>query len=145
MDHLTFSRRGGRARSPAKTAANRDKAIAFWKAVRAGEKPSPRRLRTPPAPEIVASLLAEYCRQEGIICLEAFGSTARGDARRGSDVDLMATFTDNPGLRFFTLEEAMTSILGAPVHLVTRESVERMSNPYRRRSILADARVIFHA
>jgi len=34
----------------------------------------------------------------------------------------------------------MAAILGVPVHLLTRDSVEQMSNPYRRESILADAR-----
>lgn len=144
MDHTTFSRKGGKVRSPAKTAANRAKAVAYWNAVRTGQKPAPRRLRIPPAPEVVATLLAEYCRQAGIARLEAFGSTARGEASRGSDVDLLATFSSNPGLRFFAMEEEMAGILGAPVHLMTRESVEQLSNPYRRDSILADARVIYN-
>ncbi len=144
MHHTTFSRMGGKARSPAKTAANRAKAAAFWDAVRAGEKPAPRRLRTAPTPEAIANLLADYCRQVGITRLEVFGSTARGEARRGSDVDLLATFADNPGLRFFTMEDEMAAILGVPVHLLTRESVEQMSNPFRRESILADSKVIYH-
>jgi len=127
----------------AKTVANRAKAAAFWDAVRKGEKPAPRRLRMPPAPEMVAKLLADYCRQAGITRLEVFGSTARGEATRGSDVDLLATFAGNPGLRFFTMEEEMAAILGVPVHLLTRDSVEQLSNPYRRDSILADARVIY--
>lgn len=143
MNHVSFSRKGGLARSPAKTAANRAKATAFWKAVRTGEKPAPRRLRLPPAPEEVARLLADYCRQAGITRLEAFGSTARGAAKRGSDVDLLATFAANPGLRFFTMEDDMAKILDVPVHLLTRDSVEQMSNPYRRQSILADAKVIY--
>lgn len=37
----------------------------------------------------------------------------------------------------------MAAIFGVPVHLLTRESVEQMSNPYRRSSILADARDIY--
>ncbi len=143
MNHATFSRKGGKARSSAKTMANRAKAIAYWDAVRSGKKPQPRRLRIPPAPEAVARLLADFCRQAGITRLEAFGSAARGDAKRGSDVDLMATFGSNPGLRFFTMEDEMAAILGVPVHLLTRESVEQMSNPYRRASILADAREIY--
>jgi uncharacterized protein len=144
MNHATFSKKGGKARSPAKTAANRAKAVAYWDAVRAGERVAPRRPRVPPPPAIVAEKLAPYCRQVGIIRLEAFGSAARGEARRGSDVDLIATFAHNPGLRFFAIEEEMASILGVPVHLLTRDSVEQMSNPYRRASILADARIIFH-
>lgn len=143
MNHVTFSRKGGKVRSPAKTAANRAKAMAFWNAVKTGDKPAPRRPRFPPAPEAVAKLLADYCRQAGIIRLEAFGSTARGEAKRGSDVDLLATFARNPGLQFFTMEDDMAKILGVPVHLLTRDSVEEMSNPYRRRSILADAKVIY--
>jgi predicted nucleotidyltransferase len=143
VNHATFSRKGGRVRSAAKTAANRAKAVAFWNAVRSGEKPVPRRLRTPPAPEAVGTLLADYCRQAGITRLEAFGSTARGEARLGSDVDLLATFAGNPGLRFFTMADEMSAILGVPVHLLTRESVEQMTNPYRRQSILADAREIY--
>ena len=144
MNHAAFSRKGGKVRSAAKTAANRTKAAAYWNAVRSGEKTAPRRLRTPPAPEAIANLLADYCRAAGITRLEAFGSIARGEAKAGSDVDLLATFASNPGLRFFTMEEEMAAILGAPVHLLTRDSVEQMSNPYRRESILADARVIYH-
>jgi uncharacterized protein len=143
MNHATFSRKGGKVRSPAKTAANRAKAAAYWNDVRTGVKPAPRRPRTPPTAEAVANLLADYCRQAGITRLEVFGSIARGEAKRGSDVDLLATFAENPGLRFFTMEEEIGAILGVPVHLLTRDSVEQMTNPYRRESILADARVIY--
>lgn len=145
MNHTTFSRKGGRARSEAKTLANRAKAAAFWNAVRTGEKPSPRRPRVPPSPETIATLLADYCRQAGITRLEIFGSLARGEARRGSDVDLLVTFADTPGSRFFALEAEISAILGAPVHVLTRESVEQMTNPYRRESILSDAREIYRA
>ena len=144
MNHTAFSRKGGRARSPAKTAANRAKAAAYWAAVRTGEKPAPRRLRVPPTLAAIATLLTAYCRQVGITRLEVFGSIARGEAKRGSDIDLLATFTGNPGLRFFTMEDEMAKILGVPVHLLTRDSVEQMSNPYRRESILADAKLIYH-
>jgi predicted nucleotidyltransferase len=144
MNHTAFSRKGGKARSLAKTTANRAKAAAFWSAVRTGQRPAPRRLRVPPSPEAIANLLAAYCRQAGITRLEIFGSMARGEARRGSDVDLLATFAGNPGLRFFTMEDEMAVILGVPVHLLTRDSVEQMTNPYRRESILADARIIYH-
>jgi predicted nucleotidyltransferase len=95
------------------------------------------------SPETIARLLAPYCRKVGITSLKLFGSIARGEAGRASDVDLIATFADNPGLRFFAMEEEMTAILGRPVHLLTRDSEEKMSNPYRRKSILLDARAIY--
>lgn len=144
MDHQTFSRKGGQARSQAKTAANRAKATAFWKAVRAGKLPTPSRPRVPPTSETVARLLAPYCRANGIKRLEVFGSVARGQARRGSDVDLIATFDGPIGLRFFGMEEELRGILGAPVHLLTRDAIEQMTNPYRRASILADAKEVYH-
>ena len=105
--------------------------------------PAIRESLRPSAP--FAKLLSDYCRRSGIIRLEAFGSAARGDARRGSDVDLIATFSENPGLRFFSIEEEMGALLGAPVHLLTRDSVDEMSNPFRRESITAGAKEIFHA
>jgi predicted nucleotidyltransferase len=144
MNHAAFSRKGGKVRSLAKTTANRAKAKAFWNEVREGARPAPRRRRLPPTPDAIAQMLEAYCREAGITRLEAFGSTARGEAKRGSDVDLLATFARNPGLRFFTMADEMAKILGAPVHLLTRDSVEQMSNPYRRESILSDARVIYH-
>jgi uncharacterized protein len=143
--HTTFSRKGGKARSARKTQANRAKAQSYWKAVRAGEVTAPRRYKKPPTIEEIRGKLARYCAQHGIIRLECFGSISRGEASPGSDVDLIATFRSNPGLGFFAMEEAMGEILGVPVHLLTRESVETMANPYRRESILADARVIYHA
>jgi hypothetical protein len=40
------------------------------------------------------------------------------------------------------MPDAMAAIIGVPVELVTRESVEQMTNPFRKRSILRDARDI---
>jgi predicted nucleotidyltransferase len=145
MLQRTFSRKGGQACSVRKTRANRAKAAAYWKAVRSGQAAPPRRYRKPPAVEEIRRKLAPYCRRRGITQLEIFGSISRGEAGRRSDVDLIATFHLNPGLDFFAMEEEMSGILGVPVHLLTRESVEVMSNPYRRESILSDARVIYHA
>ena len=99
----------------------------------------------PPTPEKLGALLADYCRNAGISRLEVFGSVARGDARRGSDVDLIATFASNPGIKFFAMEDEMKSILGVPVHLLTHNSVERMSNPYKKEAILADSKLIYNA
>jgi predicted nucleotidyltransferase len=145
MTHAAFSRKGGKARSNAKTRANRAKAAAYWKKVRKGLLPAPKRSRVPPRPEALAKLLRGFCRRNGIKRLEAFGSVARGDARRGSDVDLLVSFSRNPGLRFFTMSDDIAEIVGVPVHLLTRQSAEQISNPYRRESILAEATVIYDA
>src|SRR5271169_120278 len=49
MQLTAFSRKGGQARSSAKTAANRAKMAVFWRKVRTGELPPPRRRRKAPA------------------------------------------------------------------------------------------------
>jgi predicted nucleotidyltransferase len=142
MRHTTFSRKGGKARSESKTIANQAKATAFWQEVRAGQRQPPARPRVPPEPRRIAQLLAPYCEAQGIKRLELFGSVARGQARRGSDVDLIATFDRPIGLRFFGMPDEMAKILGVPVDLLSRESVDEMTNPFRKTSILADAREI---
>jgi predicted nucleotidyltransferase len=128
--------------SPAKTEANRAKAAAYWRDVRAGLRPAPVRRRAPPSIDEIARRLEPFCRAHDIRRLEIFGSVARGKARRGSDVDLIATFGRSPGLEFFSLAHDMASILGVPVDLLTRDEVDRMTNPFRKQAILADAREI---
>ena len=143
MLQKTFSRKGGRARSPAKTLANRAKMAAYWTAVRAGLRPAPRRPRTPPTVEEILRLLEPLCREFGITKLEVFGSAARGEARRGSDVDLIATFREHPGLRIVEVEQTMSKLLGVPVDLLTSEAVDEMTNPFRKESISRDRKTIY--
>ncbi len=87
--------------------------------------------------------LAPFCRRHGITRLDIFGSVARGEATPGSDVDLIASFPEHPGLAIVTIEEECAKLLGVPVHLLTFEAVEEMENPYRRDSIQADRRTIY--
>ena len=58
MDISEFSRKGGWAKSPAKTAANRSKMRRFWRKVRRGEVPPPRRHRK--FPEHILALAKRY-------------------------------------------------------------------------------------
>jgi predicted nucleotidyltransferase len=144
MDHKAFSRKGGKARSAAKTLANRAKAAAYWEAVRGGRRAAPGRPGAALDAESIGRLLSGYCRQNRIMRLEAFGPVARGDSGRGLGIDLIATFPGDPGARLGSMEGKMAAILGAPVRLLARGTVDQMANPFRRASILADARVIFN-
>ncbi len=97
----------------------------------------------PPSPREIARRLAPYCRRNGIVKLDIFGSVARGQPRRGSDVDLIATFRVMPGLRYFGMERELGKLLGVPVHLLVAEDIAEMTNPYRKDSIQRDRRTIY--
>lgn len=67
--------------------------------------------------------------------LGIFGSTARGTARRTSDVDVLVEFSDPPGLvKFIQLENKLSRLLRRRVDLVSRPALK----PLLRESILKD-------
>jgi predicted nucleotidyltransferase len=100
---------------------------------------------TPPSLDDLARMLPGFCHRHSIARVEVFGSVARGETREGSDLDLMVTFRPGvrPGLEFFAMQEELEQILGCPVDLLTRRSVEHSDNPIRRRSILESAREVY--
>jgi predicted nucleotidyltransferase len=69
---------------------------------------------------------AESLRRRGVTGLWVFGSVARGDARAGSDVDLVAEF--EPGARISlvalaSLRAELSDLLGVPADVVERSSL----------------------
>jgi len=138
-----FARLGGRVRSRAKTLANRAKMRAYWRNVRAGVLPAPRRPQAPPSLEEIARLARPICLRFHLRRLDLFGSVARGAARRGSDIDLIATFEGTPGLELLRLRLAFEKAFGVPVDLLDSLSVDEMTNPYRRASINASRRLLY--
>jgi predicted nucleotidyltransferase len=93
-----------------------------------------------PKLEDVRAAVTSACRGLPVRSVEVFGSLARGGTRTGSDVDLLVDFL--PGARFGLLEmgalkEDLEEMLGCALDLVSRKSVEKSTNPYRRRSMLS--------
>ena len=92
--------------------------------------------------------LAAICRLHGVARLEVFGSAARGadfDPAR-SDADFLVTF--EPAVRddlgaLLDLKDALEGLLGRPVDLIERETVEASRNFIRRQAILRDAKTIY--
>jgi predicted nucleotidyltransferase len=140
--HAEFSRRGGKARSAAKTAANRAKASAFWRDVRSGRRPSPRRRRARLTPEVLSGLLSDCCRRRGVTRLDAFGQGMRNGCADGP-ITLLATVSGNDPRRVAALRAEMADLLGRPIELLTRDGLDQIANPFRRLSILADATPIY--
>jgi predicted nucleotidyltransferase len=100
-------------------------------------------------PEIVERRdeIQALCRQYGVIRLDLFGSAATGAFNEEtSDLDFVATFVDTqkPGYadRFLDFAEALESLLGRPVDLVTDRSIR---NPYFREEVEATRQPIYRA
>ena len=91
--------------------------------------------------------LADLCRRYHVAKLELFGSRAKGTARPDSDVDLLVTFEEGqtPGLEFFGMALDLEALLGHPVDLLPRSTVEQDRNPYFRHNVLAKAELLYAA
>ncbi len=59
-----------------------------------------------------------------------FGSFARGEQHKKSDVDILVEFSETPGLEFFEIGEYLRKKLKRRVELVTRESIKPILEPY---------------
>ncbi len=89
--------------------------------------------------------LTELCRRFGVRRLDLFGSAATGhfDPAR-SDLDFLVEFETPPagGFRgpYFGLLESLETLFGRKVDLLT---IPGLKNPYLRRQILSERRMLF--
>ena len=89
-----------------------------------------------------------FCRKWGIVEFALFGSVLREDFGPESDVDVLVEFAPEAGPSLFDhvdMEEELAEIFGRPVDMITRSAVAESRNPFRKRSILESARVIYAA
>ncbi len=92
--------------------------------------------------------VAEFCRRWKIRELAVFGSFLRDDFRPDSDLDFLYTFDDDVPWSLFDLvamDEELAALVGRPVDLVDRSSIEKSENWIRRRAILGTAETIYAA
>ncbi len=87
--------------------------------------------------------LESFCRKHHIQKLALFGSALRDDFGPASDLDVLVEFEPGrtPGLRFFTIQEELSGLLGRPVDLNTAEDL----SIYYRDKILAEAEPLYVA
>jgi predicted nucleotidyltransferase len=84
--------------------------------------------------QALANSKPELARRFGVTRLALFGSTARDEARSGSDVDIVVSF-DGPATsqRYFGVQFYLEDLLGCPVDLVTDKALRPELRPYIER------------
>jgi len=87
--------------------------------------------------------LAAVCRRHGIRRLALFGSVLRGDAGDESDLDILVEFEPGrtPGLRFITIQEELSDLMGRKVDL----STPGFLSPHFRDRVLREAFPLYEA
>jgi len=79
--------------------------------------------------------IAAIVRRHGIASLGVFGSYARGEARKSSDIDLLVTFKKQKTLfDLVQIQEELEHAIGKRVDLLTPGAL----SPYMRDGILRD-------
>ena len=84
--------------------------------------------------------LVDICRRNDVSMVGIFGSMARGDSKKKSDIDLLVRFSKRKSLlAVVRLERELTEALGRKVDLLTEGAL----SPYLRERILGEMRVVY--
>lgn len=84
--------------------------------------------------------LAQICKKNDVSKMYVFGSAARGEATKSSDVDLLVEFSKQKSLlKVVSLERELEEGLGTKVDLLTEAAI----SPYLRDYIKKDLRLIY--
>lgn len=98
----------------------------------------------PPTIDELRQRLLPICRKHGIVGVEVFGAVARGQARAGSDIDLIIELRENKRVLSFSelceIQEDLSNAAGAPVQIMTTADYQRIGNPFLLISMDKDRR-----
>ena len=88
------------------------------------------------------SRMIDICRQNDVSMIGVFGSMARGEAQKKSDIDLIVRFSKRKSLlSMVRLERELSEALGRKVDLLTEAAI----SPYLRESVLKELKVVYDA
>ncbi len=84
--------------------------------------------------------LVKVCHRNDVSMAGIFGSMARGEAKKKSDIDLIVRFSKRKSLlAVVRLERELTEALGRKVDLLTEAAI----GPYMRERILKEMQVVY--
>ncbi len=79
----------------------------------------------------------EMSLKYGVSRIALFGSTARGEARENSDVDVLVSFEGGATLRrYMGLTRYLEALLRRPVDLVTDQGLRKELRPYVEKDLV---------
>lgn len=82
----------------------------------------------------------DICRRNDVSMVGVFGSMARGEAKKKSDIDLLVRFSKRKSLlAVVRLQRELTEALGRKVDLLTEADI----SPYLRERILRETQVVY--
>ena len=80
--------------------------------------------------------ITNYCEENGIEYLGIFGSYARGDFKKESDIDLLVKVDgEKTLLDIVRIERELSKILGIKVDLLTEESISKYIINYIKKEL----------
>jgi len=82
----------------------------------------------------IAKIVVPILKKNGVKKAGIFGSYARGEAKKKSDIDILVQPPKGMGFEFFGLNLELEEKLGKKVDLLTYKSV----SPYLKKYIMAD-------
>ena len=78
----------------------------------------------------------KICKNADITYLALFGSQARGDEHKDSDIDLLVEFKETPGLiSFIRTKQQFEKIFDRKVDLVTKNGLSKYLKPYIQKNL----------
>jgi predicted nucleotidyltransferase len=84
--------------------------------------------------------LIDICRRHDVSMIGIFGSMARGESKKQSDIDLIVRFSKRKSLlAIVRLERELSEALGRKVDLLTEAAL----SPYLRDRILKEMKVVY--
>jgi predicted nucleotidyltransferase len=96
-------------------------------------------------PQVPDSRIREFCERWKIVEFALFGSIVRDDFNDDSDVDVLVAFLPGAGWSlydFMDMQDELARLFGRKVDLVDKDGLR---NPFRRKAILDEARVLYAA
>ena len=86
------------------------------------------------------SRMIDICRQNDVSMIGIFGSMARAESKKQSDIDLIVRFGKRKSLPgMVRLERELTEALGRKVDLLTEGAI----SPYMRERVLNEMQVVY--